>query len=302
MFTLILDFITEYLLVGMGCLLAFALITRYLTFRASRRDFSFYSSFTREVEKKLSQDSFENVQVENIDDYINELLDSISKKLPKRKLRSNPNKKISNKKQQYGQDRVSSLREYVGGNNSVINGLKDEASTFKGNNMPTFYEVANRILFKDDNWVKLYGLMRIDRASRLIDSLPGIFIVLGIFGTFIGISNALPQVAQIDFSNIEGSSGVLSHFVLDVTYAMKTSIAGIMCSLVLTLINTLYPIAKMRETIISKLEHTLENLWYFFQGDAPERKRDLVFENILESLNNIEKKLGPTAKNAKKAA
>ena len=42
---------------------------------------------------------------------------------------------------------------------------------------------------------------------------------------------ALPKIAQIDFSNIEASGQILQDFVLNIAFAMKTSIAGILFSL-----------------------------------------------------------------------
>ena len=56
-----------------------------------------------------------------------------------------------------------------------------------------------------------------ENISRLIDILPGLFVVLGIFGTFIGISMALPKIAQMDFNNLEGSGAILTEFVLNVS-------------------------------------------------------------------------------------
>lgn len=291
MLTLIIQFVTDYLLVIMGSMLSLSLIVRYLAYRSFRDDQAYYSTFTRELEKKIQQDSMDNLEVKSVDTYVEELLQFLASHLPKRKLRKFDRDKTKDKGVKFQNANVTSLREYVGGSNSIIHGIQSEMTVFKGVHPPDFAEVTDRIMEKDEHWLKLYGYIKIDKISRLIDALPGMFIVLGIFGTFIGISNALPQIANIDFNNIESSSGVLSSFVLDVTFAMKTSIAGILCSLCLSLVNTLYPITQMRDQIATKFETSLENLWFFLQGDTPEKKRDVVFGKMLKSLEVMEGRL-----------
>ncbi|MBT3584892.1 MAG: hypothetical protein HN509_08290 [Halobacteriovoraceae bacterium] len=292
MLTLILDFASSYLLGIMGVGLGAALIVRYFAYRSSRDDAAFYSTFTREVEKKIGEDGLDDVEIANVDSYLDDLLEHISNQLPKRTVRSF-NREVQKKKgEQFKNGKVSSLREYVGGSNSLIHGIQAESTVFKSHHPPSFGEVTDRVMGRDEHWVKLYGLVSIDKISRLIDALPGMFIVIGIFGTFLGISNALPQIANIDFSNIEASSNVLGNFVLEVTFAMKTSIAGILCSLVLSVINTIFPLTKMRDQISIKVENTLENLWYFFQGETPEKKRDAIFVDLLNTVKSMEAKIG----------
>lgn len=138
-----------------------------------------------------------------------------------------------------------------------------------------------RLLSQDDKWNKLIGPIPLDGISRLIDVLPSMFVVLGVFGTFVGISLALPEVAKIDFSNIETSGKTLGSFVINTTFAMKTSVAGIFSSLVLTLLNALYPIKDVRARIFRQIETTLQTLWYHVQQS---RSNDARIESVLERL------------------
>ena len=90
--------------------------------------------------------------------------------------------------------------------------------------------------------------------------------MFGIFGTFIGISMALPKIALIDFSNMEASGQILQEFVLNIAFAMKTSIAGILFSLIMTVLNTLAPVGGLRDKTFKKLSTSFEEIWNAIHG------------------------------------
>ncbi|MGK0366871.1 MAG: hypothetical protein ACI9QD_000001, partial [Thermoproteota archaeon] len=139
------------------------------------------------------------------------------------------------------------------------------------------------------NWTTIMKHIPIDSVSRMIDITPGLFVVFGVFGTFIGISMALPEIAKIDFNNLEASGVILNKFVLNTTYAMKTSIAGIFFSLILTVLNTLFPIKEKRHWTFKKVESSLEMLWYHIQRDSSEgQKIEDVMPKLLKAVENIE--------------
>ena len=271
----------EFLLEGLTILLGMALFFRYMAYRNSRDDQVFFSSFTREIEKKMQEDSMDEVDVEYPEDYITNLINHIEKSLPPRSVR------FGNKRD----SRKLTLKEYTGGSKSLIHSLRDEVNVFSSHHPPNFRELTARIMNRDEHWVKLFGVFKIDSVSRMIDALPGLFIVIGIFGTFVGVSRALPQISQLDFNNLESSSGVLSAFVLDVTFAMKTSIAGIMCSFVLSVLNALSPIGLVRRSIAGQVETTLERLWFFVQGD-PEQQKLTLFKQMVANQREISEGLG----------
>jgi hypothetical protein len=121
----------------------------------------------------------------------------------------------------------------------------------------------------------------------LIDILPGLFVVFGIFGTFIGISMALPEIAKIDFNNLDASGEILTQFVKSVTYAMQTSIAGIMFSLVTTFLNTIAPVTGMRKKTHKKIANCFENVWHAVHGDQDERTLQQTIPALLEEVKAI---------------
>lgn len=293
---LVLDFFSNYLIEFMGALLVVGLFFRFGAYRRSKSDNAYYSSFTRELELNVERDKEEKKAVEDVDHYLADVLGRVGKKLPERSLRFGGGAKEAEKENEDGK-KVLSLRDYVSGKQGLIINIQSEASVFKNQTQPNFTELTHRILSQDPNWTKVLKHFSIDGVTRMIDILPGLFIVFGVFGTFIGISMALPEIANIDFNDLDKSADTLMKFVLNVTYAMKTSIAGIFFSLILTVLNTLFPIKETRYRVFKKVETSLQMLWYHIHSsNAKDINQDQVFSKLLGVLESLEKRLGQLEK------
>lgn len=303
MIELVLSFFGNYLIEFMMGLLVSALVFRYLAYRHSKDDDAYYSRFTRELDACIDDDKQKNIPIDDIDSYMSNLLGRVNAALPDNALRFSNNANIQNRhydgkkeaqreidKEINSNEGTSiSLGQYIGSKHGLIASIHGEASVFKSTVPPNYNELTDRIMSDDRNWTKLYGHIPIDGASRMIDILPNLFIVFGVFGTFIGIAMALPEIAAIDFSNIEKSSDNLTRFVINVAFSMKTSIAGIFFSLILTFLNTLFPLPEKRYKIFKKVETSMQNLWYHLQrGNA---KEQTAMEGVLRVLQSIERYL-----------
>jgi len=289
---MVFDFFSNYLIEFMGSMLIIGLGFRWASWRSSKREDAYFTGFTSEIEKTiLLQKDVTHEQVEDVDKYLAELLETVSEKLPTRSLRNKSQSKTNQKTaEKLGAQNVVSLREYVKGDQSLFLGIKNESASFKSKFPPNFNELTDRILEKDDNWNKLLNFFPIGPISRLIDILPGLFVVFGIFGTFIGISMALPKIAEMDFNNLEASGAILTQFVLSVTYAMKTSIAGILFSVVMTLLNTIAPVTGMRNRTYKKISNCFENIWHSIHGEKSlEEEMHEVLPALLEEVKALRK-------------
>jgi hypothetical protein len=264
----------------MGACLVLGLIFRYAAFRASKNDNAYYSSFTRELELNVEKAKETHAEIGDIDTYLSDVLGSVSKKLPSRSIRFSGKQKEEETKNEDGKT-VLSLRDYVSGKQGLITNIQAENSVFHHQTPPNFTELTHRIMTQDPHWTKVMKHFPIDGVSRMIDVLPGLFIILGVFGTFIGISMALPEIAKMDFNDLEASSTTLMNFVLSVTYAMKTSIAGIFFSLILTVLNTLSPIRQTRARVFKKVETSLQMLWYHIQQET---QKDISQKEVMAKL------------------
>ncbi len=282
----VLTFFSHYLIEFMGLMLSLGLVFRFLSYRSSRLDDIYFSTLSREIDKVLEDDRKNEVKITNAENYVNSILSRVENKLPNRSLRFQKGKNAS----QIKGKNVVSLRDYVGGQKSLINSINMEVGAFKCPHPPNVRELTQRIMNQDKNWVNLLGVVPIDSVSRMIDILPGLFIVFGVFGTFIGIAQALPEIAKIDFNNLESSGVILSTFVKNVTFAMKTSIAGILFSLILTLLNTMFPISKLRQHTFKKMCYCFESIWMQIHGGSQtEKEMTLLLSKILDSMNNYQR-------------
>lgn len=284
-------FLGDNIIYFMFGLLAFSLLFRYLAYRSCKYDYMYYNTFIKEVEKTLISFEKEFELKKNKSEFITMLLDKVSMALPHRSLRfSRGNKKLDwrmgkDKKESEvsNSPKKMSLTEYDS-NHSLISNILNERSALESNFPPNCYDLTTRILERDRNWVKLFGVVPIEGLSRFIDILPGIFVILGILGTFIGISLALPEIANINFENLNSSSGVLGQFVDKVTLSMSTSIIGIICSLSMTLLNTLFPIKGVRNLIHKNVVNCLENLWYSIHGGET---MEVILGKVLPEIRDL---------------
>ena len=258
--------LSNYLIEGMLGGLLVGLSLRFMVYRANRYDLMFFQSFTREVERVLISEDRARAISSGRESFLHNLLKGIAGKLPMRSVRFG---NLRNRKASTTKKSSTSLRDYTHGDGSLIHSLQAESNVLTSGYKPNFYDVTERILSRDASWTKLFGTIPVDNISRFLEVMPALFIICGILGTFIGIAQALPMISTIDFQNLTNSNEVLSGFILKVTFAMNTSIVGIICSFVMTILNSLFPIESVRESILGMVEHTLERLWFFLhRGDA----------------------------------
>jgi len=290
MITVILNFFSSYLIEVMGILLVLGLFFRAASYQLSKREDAYFSSFISEIEKALSALAHAGKEVKDVDKFLDSILKTVSDKLPTRSVRYGKFDHKKKEKSSLAKNRrnVVSLREFVHGEKSLFHSIKGEVSIFKSKYPPNFEDLTERILEKDPNWNKILNFFPVGPISRLNEILPGLFVVFGIFGTFIGISMALPKIAQIDFSNIDSSGQILSEFVLNIAFAMKTSIAGILFSLIMTVLNTLAPVGGLRDKTFKKLSTAFEEIWNAIHGSQSiEASLQESLPGLLEEVKKI---------------
>lgn len=286
MITLVLNFFSNYLIESMTVMALVALSLRWIAFHHSKRDEAYFSHFTRELGATINEDKSKKMEYDDTEDYLTSILGRVNNRLPERNLRKPLENRLKKTKPGSSTEGIG-LREYIGSKHGLIANIQNESNVFMSRAQPDFSTLTERVMNDDENWSKLFGKIPIDGATRLLDIMPTLFIVLGVFGTFIGIANALPEIAKIDFNNLEQSGESLSQFVINVTFAMKTSIAGIFFSIVLTLLNTLFPIESSREGTFEKVETVLQLLWYHLQRDHAQDSMEKELPRIRETMELI---------------
>ncbi len=279
---MLLEFSGKYLIEFMGGMLGLCFIMRWFSYVSSKRNDAYFSTLAREITVSIEKDKENKVIIKDIETYLGKFFAEISEKLPNRSLRFKKAKSLPNNKN------LISIDGYLNGRENFVNILKGESGVFYCETPPNFSELTQRILGQDKHWTTLFKHLPIDGISRMIDIMPGLFVVFGVFGTFVGISIALPEIAKIDFSNIDSSGETLTRFVLNTAYAMETSLAGIVFSVLTTFMNTMYPIKEVRNRIHKKIETSLQTLWYHINVSTKDNDElTLTLKALRETLEKM---------------
>ncbi len=108
---------------------------------------------------------------------------------------------------------------------------------------------------------RVFGVLPISTMNELLATLPGLFLVLGIFGTFLGISAGLPELGNMDLTNIENTKKVMDGFLVHISAAMFKSIVGIALSASMGVLNTLLAVETTYYTAVTRLSDSLSLAW-----------------------------------------
>lgn len=131
----------------------------------------------------------------------------------------------------------------------------------KFENKPEFGEMTTYLVNSNPVYKRVFGIFPLEMISELLSVLPNIFVVAGIFGTFIGIMMALPGLSEIDLSNIEKTKEVMDTFLLNIVFSMNTSILGIFLSITLNLLNAFFSTDVLLEKINDTFNNAFTLLW-----------------------------------------
>jgi len=126
---------------------------------------------------------------------------------------------------------------------------------------PNFVEISNNVFSSNPVFNRVFGLFSLSRSNEILNILPGIFIVAGIFGTFLGIMKALPELTAMDITNAEASKTVIDSFLIKISFALTTSILGIVLSIIMSFLNTLLSPESTYMEIVDSFKSATEILW-----------------------------------------
>ena len=139
--------------------------------------------------------------------------------------------------------------------------LKQTKFLRKDKSQPKLLEISKSVLQNNPCFSRVFGIIPINVFNDMLNILPGLFIVGGIFGTFLGIMKALPELSGMDLEDIEGTKLVMDTFLLKISFSMSTSIIGIVLSVSMNVINTFLHPEKLFMEIVEKYENSLDVLW-----------------------------------------
>lgn len=127
---------------------------------------------------------------------------------------------------------------------------------------PKLQQITRSTLHHNPCFNKVFGLIPMSALNDMITILPGLFVVAGILGTFLGIKGGLVQLSGMDLGDIEGSKTIMDAFLHEIGFAMASSITGIGFSLSLHVINTSLSPERVYVSLVDRFESSLDLLWY----------------------------------------
>ncbi len=122
-------------------------------------------------------------------------------------------------------------------------------------------------------------ISEINPNSSTINLIINSLNILGLLGTFLGLSNALPVLLKLDLTNIEKSMNGITNSVGNAFY---TSIAGIVCALVLSIVNRF-----LNMKIQLRVENTKDSILdTLFSGKSSNRTSSWNPEDFYKSIRD----------------
>lgn len=283
-------FATDLLMPAMGLFFIFAACLRFLIYYTVKREDWFSREFSKRVKKFMeareekAEQSFYVICKRLLEITYYEVFEvrAILK-------RRNPDAIMT------VTDRVFLVQQ---GSARMVNDIMKQVKYLKWGERPKFLEISNTVLRNNPCFNKVFGIVPVSVFNDFLNSVPGLFIVGGIFGTFLGIMKALPELGGMNLSDVEGSKIIMDNFLLKISFSMSTSIIGIILSVSMQFMNTFFSCEKVYMGTVERLENEFDVLWNMSSSNrlpdeltAFESERDpieVLSEDLIAKELNVE--------------
>lgn len=122
-------------------------------------------------------------------------------------------------------------------------------------------EISKNVFDSNPFYSRIIGVFPMHLMNELTNILPGLFIIGGIFGTFLGISKGLPELANMDLAKMDEAKHVMDMFLVNISQAMVKSIIGIFLSVAMSLINTFFAADVIYYNALNRFSSSLDLAW-----------------------------------------
>lgn len=126
---------------------------------------------------------------------------------------------------------------------------------------PKMHELTKSIIQANPAYNRIFGVFPVGALTEITNLLPGLFVVGGILGTFLGIKNALPELAALDLENPDATKTAISSFLTAITFKMNSSIFGILYSVAFSILNSWLTPERVFVNTVDLFESGLDTIW-----------------------------------------
>jgi hypothetical protein len=130
------------------------------------------------------------------------------------------------------------------------------------NETPKLLHITKATLHHNPCFNKVFGFLPLSTTNDIVGVMPGLFVVAGILGTFIGIAKGLPALGNMNMADMETTKLVMDGFLKEIAFAMHSSIFGIAFSLTMHIYNTYYSPERTYVSMVDRFESSMDLLWY----------------------------------------
>ncbi len=130
------------------------------------------------------------------------------------------------------------------------------------NDTPKLLHITRATFHHNPCFNRVFGVFPISGLNDIVSILPGLFVVAGILGTFIGIAKGLPELGNMNLTDADATKNTMDRFLFEISFAMKSSIFGIAFSLALNMINTTFSPDRVFVSMVDRFESSLDLIWY----------------------------------------
>lgn len=139
-----------------------------------------------------------------------------------------------------------------------------------GTQPPKLINITKNTFSKNPAFNRVLGLVPAVALNDILNVLPGLLVIGGIFGTFLGVMGGLPELGGMDLNDPEKTKTVMDRFLVDIALSMGASVTGILLSVLMTVINTMFSPERLFSDIVDRFENSLDLLWnYSHSNEVP---------------------------------
>ena len=130
-------------------------------------------------------------------------------------------------------------------------------------------------------------------CERFLNNSVSIFVTLGLFGTFLGLSLSVASLTKlISYSNtsewlsvLDSVGGGLMSALSGMGVAFYTSLVGAGCSIILTILRTIFSPQSQREKLVTQMELWLDHTVAPSLATVAEKDEAKIVKGMIDALN-----------------
>jgi hypothetical protein len=132
---------------------------------------------------------------------------------------------------------------------------------FRSDSEPKMHEMTKTVFQNNPCYSRIFGILPVGILTEITNLLPGLFVIAGIFGTFLGIKAALPELAGLDIEKPDATKAAIANFLTAITFKMNSSIFGIIYSVFFSIINSWLSPERIFVNTVDAFENGLDTVW-----------------------------------------